>query len=217
MYTREQWARGVLAHLGNPHPEEIVVAWLVVWTVFETGPRNGAAFNLLNTIQEAPGSTFFNHITPTEGVQNFTSFEQGVAVNADVIRNGRYPRICEGLSTNSISMLENPAVIDPELEVWGTGPRTAEMVKLLGSHEADSFEGELPQPVPPPVRQPDSNIYTVKHGDTLWGIAEQQHTTVAHLLDLNLAHLDQVAHRYGHLRGSEGGTWIFPGEVIKLA
>ena len=66
-YTREQWARGFLAAAGNKEPNIKIVEWVANWSRFETEAGGGAAYNLLNTIQGAPGATKFN----TAGVRNF--------------------------------------------------------------------------------------------------------------------------------------------------
>jgi hypothetical protein len=120
-YTRGQWATDVLKAIGNTNPDPNTVNWVVGWTDWESGGSNVAAYNLLNTTQQMPGSWSFNSV----GVQNFTSYQEGVAANALVLENGYYPALLQALRTNDLATLANPGSdIQSELSTWGTGWRS---------------------------------------------------------------------------------------------
>lgn len=165
-YTRAEWGRGMLQAAGNTQPNPKILEWLTAWTRFETAPGVGAAYNLLNTIQWAPGATRFN----TAGVRNFVSFEQGTTVNAQVLANGFYPVLCRALVGNDekalgIGSAAPDAAINGELSIWGTGPRAAAILASLGQGMNDIFPGSGPASA--------DSIYVVQAGDTLSGIARR--------------------------------------------
>src|SRR5260370_18460200 len=80
-YTRQQWATQFLNALGNANPTQNVINWVAGWTAYETATGSGANYNLLNTTQSASGSDSFN----SAGVQNYTSSQQDVSTNAQVL------------------------------------------------------------------------------------------------------------------------------------
>lgn len=96
-YTRQQWAVAFLNAIGNNNPSQNVIDWVVNWTRFETATGSGASYNLLNTTQPESGSTVFNSV----GVQNYTSFQQGVQANASTLENGYYPSLLSALQSNN--------------------------------------------------------------------------------------------------------------------
>jgi hypothetical protein len=119
-YTRGQWATDLLKAIGNASPSQKTVYWVVNWTYWETSSGDGAAYNLLNTTQQMPGSWSFN----SAGVQNFTSYAQGIHANAIVLENGYYPTLLTALQTNDLASLASPSdSIQSELGTWGTGWR----------------------------------------------------------------------------------------------
>lgn len=66
---------------------------------------------------------------------------------------------------------------------------------------------------------PTSNTYTIKSGDTLWSIAKKElgdGKKYSTLYSLNKTIIEETANKRGY-KGSDGGHWIFPGTVIKLA
>jgi hypothetical protein len=118
-YTRAQWATDLLKAIGNSNPSIKTIYWVVGWTDYESS-AGGAAYNLLNTTQRMPGSWDFNSV----GVQNFTSYSQGIQANAIVLENGYYPTLLVALQSNDLSSLASPpASIQNELGTWGTGWR----------------------------------------------------------------------------------------------
>ena len=63
-----------------------------------------------------------------------------------------------------------------------------------------------------------SKTYTIKSGDTLWGIAQKELGSGAKyssIYDLNKTIIEETAKKSGK-SSSESGKWIFPGTVIKL-
>ena len=66
--------------------------------------------------------------------------------------------------------------------------------------------------------QSTAKTYTIKSGDTLWGIAQKQLGSGAKyssIYSLNKTIIEDTAKKRGKT-SSEGGKWIFPGTVIKL-
>jgi len=119
-YTRAQWATDLLKAIGNSNPSLKTMYWVVGWTDYESS-AGGAAYNLLNTTQRMPGSWNFN----SGGVQNFTSYSQGIQANAIVLENGYYPVLLAALRSNSLASLTTPpASMQSELGTWGTGWRS---------------------------------------------------------------------------------------------
>ena len=63
-----------------------------------------------------------------------------------------------------------------------------------------------------------AKTYTIKSGDTLWGIAQKQLGSGAKyssIYSLNKTIIEDTAKKRGKT-SSEGGKWIYPGTVIKL-
>jgi hypothetical protein len=119
-YTRAQWATDLLKAIGNSNPSLKTIYWVVGWTDYESS-AGGAAYNLLNTTQRMPGGWDFNSV----GVQNYTSYSQGIKANAIVLENGYYPTLLAALQSNDLSSLASPpASIQSELGTWGTGWRS---------------------------------------------------------------------------------------------
>lgn len=105
-FTRQDWAIAYLNGLGNAHPTQNVINWVINWTAAEGGSVGGQGqFNLLNTTQTEPGSTNFNHLSGGGGVQNFTSFQQGIDANVKVTENGLYPDLLAALRNNDETAL----------------------------------------------------------------------------------------------------------------
>lgn len=63
-----------------------------------------------------------------------------------------------------------------------------------------------------------AKTYTIKSGDTLWGIAQKQLGSGAkysQIYSLNKTIIDETAKKHGK-KSSDGGHWIYPGTTIKL-
>ncbi len=154
-YTREEWAHAVLASGGNVSPMQATVTWMAAWTCLETSGQPGAAFNLLNTTQDAPGSTWFNTFG-TQGqyhVRNYVSFTQGTNINWLEINNGYYTVLASALRYNQVSVLYSSLVnaVDQELATWGTGHVQLEITRIarspiIAGRLIEEFGGSLPMP-----------------------------------------------------------------------
>lgn len=133
-YTRKQFADALLKYIGNSSPAAYVEAWVIAWTRAESGPESAnqvAAYNLLNTTQPEPGSTFFNCLRQSGtgdcefGVQNYLAFADGIKANGDTLMNGFYTTLYPALRDNdalalgSISNTPAGGVI-ADLGIWGT-------------------------------------------------------------------------------------------------
>jgi len=86
--TRRQFSSLLLRELGIPDTLPHVGArrFLISWMHAETGekpglcngiPGQGARWNPLNTTLQLPFSTFYNHLSPTTGVQNYWTADDG--------------------------------------------------------------------------------------------------------------------------------------------
>lgn len=67
--------------------------------------------------------------------------------------------------------------------------------------------------------KPTQRKYTVKQGDTLWGIARKYYgkgTQWQKIYNANKSTIEQWANRYRRGRGSDHGHWIYPGEVFVI-
>lgn len=139
-YTSEQFATDFLHQIGNSSPSPLLVDWVELWIKRETRGPGGAAFNPLNTTQKEPGSTFFNHLSGGLGVQNFTSYQQGVDANAQVLENGRYTSLLAALRANDLAALGiDSGSIAPSvaanLRTWGTGDFSNSLGNLFNADQ----------------------------------------------------------------------------------
>lgn len=122
-YSRYDWSKDFVKALGNNAAKPEVEEFVVGWTYVETSAGSGAAYNLLNTTEKAHGSTDFN----SAGVQNFTSYSQGIDVNASLVRNSRYyEHLYAALKNNDLHALGyNDGIIAPDvaadLQIWVSG------------------------------------------------------------------------------------------------
>jgi hypothetical protein len=142
MFTRQQWATDLLMALGNMHPSDVAINFVVGWSVFETGTNSGAKYNLLNTTLKESGSTDFNSV----GVQNYTSYSQGIAANVSTLVSSGgglyYNGIVSALVNNSDNSLNPPnSVILNQLRTWSGGAANygPGFVSSGASHRDDKF------------------------------------------------------------------------------
>lgn len=146
MYTREQWARSLLASIGNPGPTQNVVNFVMAWTILETAPP-GAPYNLLNTKHQLgiPGtSSDFN----TGGVQSFTHYNYGIIANRNALADGFYPDLLLALQNNDETALgfssgTPDSAILSELSTWcgGCGYGTRLLGLISDPRMNDTFAG----------------------------------------------------------------------------
>lgn len=122
-FSKNQWAIDFLKSLGNTSPIPECVNFVHAWEEMESGASDTspADFNPLNTTQRMSGSTSFN----SAGVQNFTSYSQGVDANKIVLQNGLYPTLLKVLTEN-INPLDSAylAAVSGDLTVWVSGNRS---------------------------------------------------------------------------------------------
>lgn len=118
--TRADFANAVLSGLGVQATPENVRA-LTAWMQAEGGT---AAFNPMNTTQQAAGATDYN----SAGVKNFTSWEQGVQATVQTLKNGRYGNIIQALQQGNNAGAVAAAVGQSP---WGTSGQL--MSQILGS------------------------------------------------------------------------------------
>jgi hypothetical protein len=122
MTTRGEWATEVLAALGNRNPDAATVNFLASWSVCEFGQdvKKAARFNPLATKHELPGATNYNSV----GVKDYPDPATGIQATIRTIKNGHYPHIVEGLTTNKPEVALNHT----ELGIWGTGGGCVERI-----------------------------------------------------------------------------------------
>ncbi len=149
-FTRDQWARDVSVALGNTSPSRNVLDFVIGWTTAETNTNSGAKFNLLNTEWREPDSTDFN----SAGVQNFSSYKEGIDATVNTLKNGFYPDIVQALRWNNDNALLGPnSAILNELNSWCGGCNYGNGFVTLGqAHRNDPFDyGSAPaQAIVPP-------------------------------------------------------------------
>jgi hypothetical protein len=141
----DQWALDFLAAAGFVARPEAIRA-VVSWEYAESG-AGGGMFNPLNTTQGGfAGETDFNSV----GVKNFVRYADGVAANAQVIRNGYYPHLVYELGLG----VDARAICDAvTASPWGTG-----YIALVGA-----------QPAPQPSPKGEPMLVASPHAPTLPG------------------------------------------------
>lgn len=128
-FTREDEARALLAQIGNTHPTQFTVDWVVAWSQFETTKPQGAYFNILNTTQRGYGDYQGANIqgpARKAGVRDYPSFDLGVQAQAHALESQYYyPQLSKALKNNDVGALSGPSpTINKELNTWGTGRGT---------------------------------------------------------------------------------------------
>jgi hypothetical protein len=106
-----QWAKDFLTRLGAP----ITTSNLQAITAWEKAEGTKAAYNPLATTQSGyAGETTFNSV----GVKNYTSYQDGLDANVQVINNGLYSNILAALQQGNNAQAVAQAVANSP---WGTG------------------------------------------------------------------------------------------------
>lgn len=114
----------VLAILNLP-PNPLAIKALAMWQPYES---TEACWNPLSTILQMPGSANFNCLNEPQcdmGVQNFPDRTTGEQALAATLNTSRYDAIVAFLSLRSF----NYPAIQNELNVWGAGDYSDEMVQ----------------------------------------------------------------------------------------
>ena len=137
LFMREQWCRDVLNILGNSTPDDIILQFMIGWTVSETKAGSGATFNLLNSTHDAPGATNYN----TTGVKNYISYSQGIEMTVKTLNDGYYPYLLAALKNNDVSAFNPPnAAILANLNTWCGGCGYGmKFIELGTMHRNDAF------------------------------------------------------------------------------
>ena len=94
-------------------------------------------------------------------------------------------------------------------------PRVASPVTGPSYHKAPT---PAPKPAAAPAKAAPATSYTVKAGDTLWGIAGKVLGNPLRwpgIYAQNTATIEAAAKAHGHA-SSSGGRWIFPGTVLRV-
>lgn len=89
--TPYSWAESVLSAGGWPDTSENAQS-LIAWALNEGG---GGTYNPLNSTLQMRGSSAFNSV----GVQDYTSWGQGISATVDTLNNGYYPEIVSDLNS----------------------------------------------------------------------------------------------------------------------
>jgi len=129
--TRHDFAHDVLLKVagasGNDHLGGL---WaLQGWMVAESGSepcdgKNGARYNPLNTTLKMTGSTNFNSV----GVQNYTSYAEGLAATAATFNEASFAKIVDQLHIPDMGVPELAAKLilwEVVGSPWGTSGRDA--------------------------------------------------------------------------------------------
>jgi hypothetical protein len=124
-YTRQQFCSDLAKALGNSNPSSQIMAFLIGWSVEESGHSPRAGYNLWNTTLKLPGSTTFN----SAGVQSYATYGDGIRANAQTLNNGLYPSLVEALRTNNAAALgmggsAMSSGVAGDLSVWVSGSRS---------------------------------------------------------------------------------------------
>lgn len=106
------WEIDLLSALGNTAPTAETIALLGAWHRAEGGD---AAYNPLNTTQDAPGATCYN---ADPCVKNYPSYAAGIDATVETLRADHpgYAEIVAGLQTNDVRRAFDGIAASP----WGT-------------------------------------------------------------------------------------------------
>lgn len=114
--TLQDYIAAVLAKLNLPAtgPNIAVLSGLAL-----SEGRGLAGWNPFDTTQKAPGSTAFN----SAGVQNYSSFQQGVDATAQTLNNGLYDSLLTGLAEQQPLSYYVSGPGFTSLKIWQRGPK----------------------------------------------------------------------------------------------
>lgn len=102
----------------------------------------GKIYNPLDSTLPEPGSTFFNHITPTIGVQTYPNLTEGLKANISTLSEKQYAPLAQGIKTGNASEFFSQAGYKA-LETWanGSGPATNYPNQLQSEYNVLSTPG----------------------------------------------------------------------------
>jgi hypothetical protein len=163
-YTLGTWADSFLHDIGNTHPTAYIRDYMGAWMRFEIGDAvTFAEYNPLNTTESNPRFGGFQGpniqgAARADGVRDFPSFDQGVAANVFVLKNGRYSHLLAALSSNNEQSLRAATSgIASDLDTWGTkhaAEIAAEALTLPADFLTKEIAGDGPSGVPLPAPAP---------------------------------------------------------------
>lgn len=152
MATPSDFALAFLRSADLPATSNNLVA-VVAWEKLEGGHwANSATFNPLNTTQGMAGSTTKN----ADGVQAYSSWDQGVTASVKTLKNGLYEPIIEAFR-QSLEPDVTLRIIDAS--PWGTHnlPPGAQAMRLYQAF------AEAPDPLAAPITIPQSAEASAAH------------------------------------------------------
>jgi hypothetical protein len=109
------WRADLLDGVGNTAPTADMLHFLESWHQAEGG---SAAYNPLNTTQDAPGASCYNVINGRCGVKNYPDYQTGIDATITTLRSDYpgYAEIVAGMQTNDVERALNGIAQSP----WGT-------------------------------------------------------------------------------------------------
>lgn len=117
-------AAGVTPNLLHVGARRFLCAWMHGESGEKPGlcdgvPGHGARWNPLNTTRKLPGSTFYNHLSPTTGVQNYLTREDGArAFILTLNEDARYADFLRLLRKEMVTQRQLGRALDKT--PWGT-------------------------------------------------------------------------------------------------
>jgi len=121
--NRVQWARDILATLGDPQTasnETFVESWIAKESGSSYAGTNGSIrYNPLNTTQPEPGSVGAG---AQGNIASYPTVAEGLAGTAAALDNGYYGSIDAALEAGTAAQANASGALAGNLSTWGTGP-----------------------------------------------------------------------------------------------
>lgn len=126
-FTRLQYVKAVLAQGGwrdTPDNEQFLLNLAQREHAVQDTKDPSAAFNLFDSEKPEPNSTFFNHTSTGAGVQNYPTFQAGVAAAVATLKQGYYKKIQAALTQGNANTQDGAGTFANELSTWSGGGYT---------------------------------------------------------------------------------------------
>lgn len=126
-FTRLQYVKAVLAQGGwrdTPDNEQFLLNLAQREHAVQDTKDPSAAFNLFDSEKPSANSTFFNHTSSGAGVQNYPTFQAGVAAAVATLKQGFYPKIQAALAQGNANTQDGAGAFAGELSTWSGGAYT---------------------------------------------------------------------------------------------
>ena len=172
-YTADQWARDVLAGLGNKNPTQQQVDFLKGWNISEGGgyaPAQGVpSYNPINTSEPAPGSTCQNCALGYH-VQNYPNYQTGLAAILKNLQGGYYPDIVaylRGQPYNSAALVREFNMFicgTPDCRAYPYGTYGPAGLANRGAGTNRIIPGYRPPSTPSSLPAPNVPAHAIMHG-----------------------------------------------------